>query len=112
VALVSFAGAVVVGLACGHSAAVILGRAIVVMLLSWVAGRLLGALAQHCVEQTIRQYKEANPIPEVYVPAGEAGDEEVVDAIPISEMDQFVDDRDSRGAMPGSRMAREGASAR
>lgn len=80
------------------------------MLLSWVAGRLLGALAQHCVEQHIRQYKEEHPIPEVYAPSDEDGDQEVVDAIPLSEMES-ESEYASRGAMPGSRMAREGVSA-
>jgi hypothetical protein len=104
--LVSFAGAVVIGLAMGHSAVVILSRAMVVMLLSWVAGRLIGGLAQHQVEQAINQYKEAHPIPEVFDESA-LEDEEVIEAVPLSEADQMPGrSLDSQmGAMPGSRMA-------
>lgn len=34
------------------------------MLLGWLAGRLIGMLAQYCVQQVIDDYKAAHPIPD------------------------------------------------
>lgn len=82
----------------GNSAHVILGRALVVMILSWMAGRLLGALAQHYVHQTIEQYKLAHPIlqdePEAVL--GEDEEEEITEAVP----ERFG--REFAGGLPGS----------
>lgn len=89
VALVSFAGAIVVGLAAGNSAAVILMRALLVMLVAWVVGRIIGGIAQQHVQATITAYKDAHPIPrevsEVEVELLDGDDEEVIDAIPLEE---------------------------
>lgn len=34
------------------------------MLVAWLVGRILGAIAQHTVDEHIRQYQAANPLPE------------------------------------------------
>lgn len=62
-ALVAFAAAVVVGLAAGNPAGTILWRALVAMLVCWVAGALVGYLAQRAVQVQVESYKTRNPIP-------------------------------------------------
>jgi hypothetical protein len=74
-ALVSFAGAIFIGLAAGNSALVILGRALIVMLLAWAAGRLIGALAMYHVQLTIEKYKTEHPIPDHDALGSDAGGE-------------------------------------
>ena len=99
--MTSFAGAIFVGLVAGNAAHVILGRALVVMILSWLIGRLIGALAQHFVQQSIEQYKLANPIvdDEAELSASLVNneeEEEVIDATPETFSGELV------GGLPGS----------
>lgn len=74
-ALVSFAAASVVGVAVGNQASTIVWRATVVMVLGWVVGRAIGAIAQHTVDDHIEAYRKQNPVPEpgaVPAPTGES----------------------------------------
>lgn len=80
--LASFAGAIFVGLLAGNDPLVILVRAMVVMVLAWIVGRLVGALAMHFVVQSIDAYKEAHPIP---TETDEQADEEVIEATRADE---------------------------
>jgi len=69
-------------------------------MLSWLVGRLVGALAQHYVQQTIEQYKLAHPIvaDKAEKSALDVGDEEeeIINAIPETFSGELV-----RG-LPGS----------
>lgn len=68
------------------------------MILSWFIGRLLGALAQHYVYQTIEQYKLAHPILADEVEASEVKDEEeeIIDVYPEDFSGELA------GGLPGS----------
>lgn len=59
----SFAAALVVGVAVGNTASTILWRAIAVMVLGWLVGLAIGAIAQRTVEDYLKAYKEQHPIP-------------------------------------------------
>lgn len=50
-------------MAVGNQATTILWRATVIMLLGWIVGRAIGAIAQSTVDDHIDQYKQQNPIP-------------------------------------------------
>ena len=67
-ALVSFAAAIVVGVGAGNSTQTILLRAIGVMLVCWVIGRAVGAVAQWAILDHIDRYKQQHPVPEDPVP--------------------------------------------
>lgn len=60
--MVAFTAAIVVGLAAGNTAGTILFRAIVVMIVCWMVGRLIGGFAQKLTEQQIEEYRTRNPI--------------------------------------------------
>jgi hypothetical protein len=60
---VCFIGAIVVGVVAQNPAGTIIWRAILVMVVSWVIGQSIGAVAQRTVETEIEQYKQARPLP-------------------------------------------------
>lgn len=63
-ALTGFTAAVLIGWLYAHnSASVILSRAIGIMLVCYVIGRILGGIAQQVIEQEIVAYRKAHPIP-------------------------------------------------
>jgi hypothetical protein len=70
-ALISFTGALVVGFAAGNELSTIVWRAIIVMLVSWPIGRIIGAVAWRATQENIEAYKLAHPIPS----DDESGDE-------------------------------------
>ncbi len=76
-AIVGFVAALVIGFAADLSADAILWRAMVVMVICWPVGRLLGALAQHAVEENINEYKRSHPIPRDAASVGAAAGGEV-----------------------------------
>lgn len=61
-ALAAFAVMVVVGMLAGNPALIILWRALMALVACYVAGRILGALAQRAVREHIEQYKQRYPI--------------------------------------------------
>ncbi len=63
-AITGFVAALVIGFAAGLATDDILLRAIMVMIICWPVGRLLGWMAQRAVEENIAQYKRAHPIPD------------------------------------------------
>lgn len=67
-ALVSFTAAIVVGVGAGNSTQTILLRATLVMLVCWVIGRAVGAVAQWAIFDHIKRYKQQHPIPDESVP--------------------------------------------
>lgn len=71
-AITGFVAALVIGFAAGLAVDDILLRAIMVMLICWPVGRLLGWFAQRAVEENIAHYKRAHPIPEdaMHAPSG------------------------------------------
>lgn len=62
-ALVSFAAALLIGLHSGNSAGVLIWRATLVMVVCWIVGRVVGAVAQRVVDEHIESYKREHPIP-------------------------------------------------
>ena len=60
----SFAAASVVGVAVGNSSTTILVRAVIVMVLAWVVGRVIGGIAQKTIEDHLETYKRNHPISE------------------------------------------------
>ena len=67
-ALVSFAAAIVVGVGAGNTTQTILLRAMGIMLVCWVIGRVVGAVAQWAIFDHINRYKQQHPIPKDPVP--------------------------------------------
>lgn len=63
-ALAGFSAAAVVGIAVGNSAVTIIGRAILVMLASYVIGRAVGTIAQRTIDDHINRYQKKHPLPE------------------------------------------------
>lgn len=63
-ALVSFAAAAMVGAVAGNSATTVLGRALIIMILCWLIGRVIGAVAEQVVDRHIERYKQEHPVPE------------------------------------------------
>ena len=63
-ALLCFAGTVIVGLANGNDWLSIFWSAILVTLIAWVVGTLLGMLMLHSVNEQIDRHRQANPIPD------------------------------------------------
>ncbi len=52
-----------VGFAAGNPPVTIIWRAIVVMVVSWVAGQAVGHIAQRTIEMQVDSYKQVNPFP-------------------------------------------------
>lgn len=78
-ALTSFAAALLIGLASGNPAGVVIWRATLVMLACWGIGRVVGAVAQRVVDDHIQSYKQAHPIP------GEEGEDALTGVEETSE---------------------------
>jgi NO-binding membrane sensor protein with MHYT domain len=64
-ALVSFAAAVVVGMAAGNPAHTIIWRATLIMLACWFVGYGIGTIALHAVNRRLEAYKQAHPLPTI-----------------------------------------------
>jgi hypothetical protein len=62
-ALVCFAAALLVGLFAGNPALTILWRSLLVMLGAWVVGRVVGAVVQSALDEHLKNYRDANPLP-------------------------------------------------
>ena len=63
-ALVAFSSAAAVGVVAGNSPSTIIIRATAVMLVSWIIGRIIGAIAQQAVDDHITRFKKKHPIPD------------------------------------------------
>ena len=61
-ALIAFAAAVVAGLIVDNPATTIISRALIAMVLCYIAGAAIGAVAQRALEEHVDQYKRAHPI--------------------------------------------------
>ncbi|MEO0476928.1 MAG: hypothetical protein AAF085_13300 [Planctomycetota bacterium] len=59
-----FAGTIVVGVFNGNGWISILLSALLVCLIAWIVGSLLGALMLRSVNEQIRRHQEDNPIPD------------------------------------------------
>ena len=73
--MVAFTAAIVVGLAAGNSAGTILFRAMVVMIVCWMAGRVVGGFAQKFTEKQIEEYRAKNPIVAIEATSASAGEQ-------------------------------------
>ncbi|MEM9414083.1 MAG: hypothetical protein AAGA29_01225 [Planctomycetota bacterium] len=62
-ALACFAATAVVGLYNGNPALSIILSSFLVMIAAYVVGAILGAIAQHAVDEHIKQHKYNSPIP-------------------------------------------------
>jgi len=71
-ALISFAAAVVVNVAVGNSLQTVVERAIVVMVVCWVIGGIVGSVLQRIVAEHIEKYKRDHPIEDDYPQPGDA----------------------------------------
>lgn len=69
-ALACFAGSVVVGIYHQNPALSILLSGLLVLVAAYVVGLIVGAIAQHAVDDHIRKHKKQHPIP------GEAADDD------------------------------------
>jgi uncharacterized membrane protein YcjF (UPF0283 family) len=63
-ALICFAATIVVGMFNNNDWISILSSALLVCMLAWIVGSLLGALILRCVNEQIQQHVAENPIPE------------------------------------------------
>jgi len=63
-ALFCFAGALILGVLAGHVLLTIMSRALLVLILAYLIGRVIGGVAQYVVDQHVREYKKRNPIPD------------------------------------------------
>ena len=70
-ALVAFAAAAVMGVYVGNDIFTVLWRAAVIMLICYLIGRGVGAVAQWTVDDHISRYRKRHPIP------GQAPDEAI-----------------------------------
>lgn len=66
-ALAGFAATAIVGVYVGNPAALVLGRAILVMIAAYVVGRLLGGVMARAISHHVTQYKQSRPLPQVEV---------------------------------------------
>lgn len=62
--LAAFAIAVVAGLAADNPVDTILTRAMMGMILAWIIGGAVGMAAETAVNDALRSYKQANPLPD------------------------------------------------
>lgn len=62
-ALACFAASAVVGLYNGNPALSIVLSSALVMVAAYIVGTILGAIAQHAVDEHIKQHKYRSPIP-------------------------------------------------
>ncbi len=72
-ALVSFAAALIVGQHAGNPLPTILLRAILVMLVCYMIGRVIGAVAQSSIKSHIERYRAEHPIPDHFSTDDEFG---------------------------------------
>ncbi|MEM7681096.1 MAG: hypothetical protein AAF288_03985 [Planctomycetota bacterium] len=63
-ACASFAGALIYGQARGGAASDVIGRALIVLVCCYLVGLVVGRVAQACVVDHVRNYEQANPIPQ------------------------------------------------
>ena len=63
-ALAAFAVAVVSGLAGMNPPTVVLGRALIIMLLCYPVGFLVGLICQRAIDEHHHAFESANPVPE------------------------------------------------
>ncbi|MHC4995772.1 MAG: hypothetical protein ACYTGQ_12040 [Planctomycetota bacterium] len=61
-ALIAFSMAIVLGVAAGNPPLTIVWRALLMMLVTWVIGSVIGAMAQHVVTENIASYKIEHPL--------------------------------------------------
>lgn len=76
-ALACFAGSVIVGIYHQNPAMSVLLSSLVVLVAAYVVGLIVGAIAQHAIDEHIRKHKQQHPIP-----GQEQDDEAVVTAPP------------------------------
>lgn len=82
-ALAGFAAVVVIGLYVGNPAPTVLLRAMIVGVIAFIVGSVIGRIAQNTVEGYVDRYKSENPLPSVSgdVKADDAGsDSQTADA--------------------------------
>lgn len=64
-ALVAFALAIALGLYAGNTAATTIGRALIVMVVCYVVGQLIGYVGRTAMAEHVERYKQEHPIPEL-----------------------------------------------
>lgn len=63
-ALICFAATIVVGIANGNGWVSVLSSALLVCLIAWIVGSLLGMLMLQSVNEQIDRHREDNPVPD------------------------------------------------
>ncbi|WP_145075916.1 hypothetical protein [Poriferisphaera corsica] len=74
--LVAFALCLIAGTYAGNDYATVLSRSIMVMMLTWIVGRIIGTVMQATVEDYINRYKVAKPVPVVELLSDDSADSE------------------------------------
>ena len=69
-ALIGFSAAILVGSVSGNSTGTVLFRAMMVMLVGYPIGRLVGLVAQRTIEESIASYRTDHPIPDELAEVG------------------------------------------
>lgn len=95
-ALMSFVVAAIVGVLAGNTPSTIIGRAMLVMMVCWMLGMVLGGIAQKTVDAHIKAFKEAHPLPDetegaaIAAPSNDGGQGEAEGPAPQSEGDSVA----------------------
>jgi hypothetical protein len=63
-ALICFAATIVVGLTNGNESTSVIVSAMLVSLIAWIVGRLLGALILRSIDEQIERHRQEHPIPD------------------------------------------------
>jgi len=63
-ALVAFALAILLGLFAGNTAATTIGRALIVMVVCYLVGQLIGYVGRTAMTEHVERYKRDHPMPE------------------------------------------------
>ncbi len=58
----------IVGIAAGNSSQTVILRATLIMIVCWVIGRSVGAIAQWAILDHVNRYKQQHPIPDDSLP--------------------------------------------
>ena len=95
-ALVGFAAAVVVGAVAGNPVTTVLLRALVVMGVCWLIGRVVGFITSRTVTEHIETYKQQHPLPDDSQSTGEVD----LEAEPAPESAQARDEHAQREVAP------------
>jgi hypothetical protein len=84
-ALIGFAVAVAAGIAADNSAATTIWRALGAMILCYMIGRVIGAIAMRAMREHVTQYKQSHPIESANDAGGDPADADASAAPPRTQ---------------------------